>query len=98
MLKVDIEGAEQFLLEEPNLGIIIDKVDMIVIELHAGLVQMFRSNDSIKEAFSQERLALKRGADLPSYGQCFKFTKKGYSQGLDCLRRLHREETSQKSK
>lgn len=93
LLKVDVEGAEQFLLEEPNLGIILDKVDMIVIELHGGFVDMFKSNDLIKEAFSQQRLYFES-----SYAQCFKFTKKGYSQGLDCLRHLHREETSQKSK
>ena len=99
LLKVDVEGAEQFLLEEPNLGIILSKVDMIVVELHGGFIDMFKSNDLIVKAFSQERLFspfknlnIER-ADA-NYGQCFKFTKNNYSQGLDCLRHLNREETS----
>ena len=91
LLKVDVEGAEQFLLEEPNLGIILSKVDMIAVELHGGFVDMFKSNDLITKAFSQERLPSSSGG---LYGQCFKFTKNSYSQGLDCLRHLRREEAS----
>ena len=38
LLKADIEGAEQFLLEKPNLEIILNKVGVLLLELHGPVL------------------------------------------------------------
>jgi FkbM family methyltransferase len=62
LLKADIEGAEQFLLEKPNLEIILNKVGVLLLELHnfvstggsANSIKMFEDNVEIKNRFDED--------------------------------------------
>ena len=67
LLKVDIEGAEQFLLEKPNFEIVLNKVGVLLLELHnfvsgsvsANSIEMFEDNVEIKKHFDEEILGEK---------------------------------------
>ncbi len=54
LLKVDIEGAEEFLLKKPNLEIVLNKVGVLLIELHGeDNINAFNNNRDIKNYFDK---------------------------------------------
>lgn len=75
LLKVDIEGAEEFLLKKPNLEIVLNKVGLLYIELHGdNNINAFNDSREIKSYF--DRYLLSEGKDLTTHSQVVKLTKK----------------------
>ncbi len=71
LLKVDIEGAEEFLLKKPNLEIVLNKVGALFLELHfEENIKAFEDNADIKSYFNKHVL-LETGST-----QMIKLTKK----------------------
>lgn len=70
LLKVDVEGAEEFLLEKPNLEIVLNKVGILLLELHSSVpsqefdrtssadsIEMFENNIEMKNRFDEDIIA-----------------------------------------
>jgi uncharacterized protein (DUF1499 family) len=83
LLKVDIEGSENFLLKVPNLEIVLNKVGLLYIELHGDdNIKAFNDNVEIKSYFDRYLMSERESRvinlvdDSVSKTQVVKLTKK----------------------
>jgi FkbM family methyltransferase len=82
LLKVDIEGAESFLLKEPNLEVILNKVGIILMELHGEDNHNAFSGDIIQKHFNKDVLKKRNEG---GWASTIRLTKKPELSILQCI-------------